>query len=172
MIKSKNNNTSYLDYIRIQTLDNIKFITAIFYWKHASGRDAHCLMRVYIRPDHSCTILLSAMRFSYDYQPFYEFLDLVNELSPILKETFEITPEKAHWISHYGNFSQYEHELVPDSFFHAYLIFDEGICIEEDDSRYAGIPREEIRKYIPFDLEPGAQLIEELGWGKYPMGWE
>ncbi len=51
MVKSNNDDTNYIDNIRVQIIDDIKYIAAIFYWKHSSGKDALCLMRAYIRPD-------------------------------------------------------------------------------------------------------------------------
>lgn len=170
-IISSKNKTAYLEHVRLQKKDDIDCLAAIFNWKHKSGRDAHCLLRAYIKSDHSSVIVLSAMRFGADYQPFHCFLELVNLLYPILEESFAIFPEKIHWISHYGNFSEYQHELTPDEYYHEPLRFREGIFEKGDMSKYWGIPRGEINKHVPFELEPGAELIESLGWGKYPISW-
>lgn len=109
------------------------------------------------------------MRFEYGYQPFHEFLPLINLLYPILEGNFEVAPENMNIIEHYGNFSEYQHISTPDEFYHAYVVFEDRSFKDGDPYKYYGFPREKVGEFIPLELEDGAELIEALGWGSYSM---
>lgn len=51
------------------------------------------------------------------------------------------------------------------------MTFKGGSFVEDDLKKYWRIPGKDIIKYVPFKLEPGAELIKELGWGEYPVAW-
>jgi len=54
-IISTKNNTAYLEHVRQQKENDIDCLAAIFNWKHKSKevtkKDAHCLLRAYIKSD-------------------------------------------------------------------------------------------------------------------------
>jgi hypothetical protein len=171
MVMSKEVEAAKCEPCLVESVGEVRVISAIVQWEGEPGTDPHCVVRVYVK-DGRAIGLISEVRGNMRNHDGINFKEasLANIVVASLGDEIGVAPSRITWFCHYGNFSHFEWRESrdwPDEFTKENLVWQgdkytkeggEVSLIGSDFFDALGV------EWAGLEIESPIDVLQKLGW--------